>query len=188
MFWKIPFIFQRNINDYFEIRFKVLSCIFPDKEENLKSGNRKRKEKENFQKNEIEHHVSIERQFSRSSRDIFIRIRIFQLSEFLCKVLGTLCATISHTAVLELVSPGFTDFQGRSSFPFPPFIYPCNPQWIIIDSPGWPLLFRTCFFILMVHLIVDYDRLEKITWLSGSRSESMALEEQKLTQRWVDEK
>lgn len=88
-------------------------------------------------------------------------------------MLGTLCATISHTAVLELVSPGFTDFQGRSSSPFPPFIYPCYPQWIIIDSPGWPLLFRTCFFILMVHLIVDYDRLEKITWLSGSRSDDL---------------
>lgn len=43
MFWKIPFIFRRNVNDYFEIRFKVLSCIFPDKEENLKSGNKKRK-------------------------------------------------------------------------------------------------------------------------------------------------
>lgn len=128
--------------------------------------------------------------FSRSSRDIFIRIRIFQLSEFLCKVFQYTLCDDQHTTVVELVSPGFTDFQGRLS-PFPPFVYlPCYPQWIIIDSPGWPPLFRTCFFILMVHLIVDYDRLEKITWLSSDRVILIdrTLEEQKLIQKWIDTK
>lgn len=42
----------------------------------------------------------------------------------------------------------------------------------------------------MVHLIVDYDRLEKITWLSSDRVILIdrTLEEQKLTQKWIDKK
>lgn len=57
---------------------------------------------------------------------IFIRIRIFQLSEFLCKVFST-NTLMMCSPVLEPVSPGLRDFRR---------LLPLRPQRTIIDSPG----------------------------------------------------